>query len=118
MLHYVATPYSKYPEGIETAFIEAAKATATLLKSGIAVYSPIAHTHPIAMHGQMDAYDHDIWMPLDAHMMDAAGAMIVVMMPGWRESKGIGIEIDTFKKAGKPIRFFQWPEMKEVDHVA
>lgn len=109
MLWYVATPYSKYPGGIEKAFIDASKATADLMRQGMAVYSPIAHTHPIAIHGGIDPMDHGIWMPLDAHMMARCDGLAVVMMPGWRESKGIGIEIDTFEKAGKPIRYIEWP---------
>jgi hypothetical protein len=38
------------------------------------------------------------------------------MMPGWKESKGVLIEIAEFKKQGKPIRWFEWPQMVEVQH--
>jgi hypothetical protein len=113
-LWYLATPYSKFSGGIEAAFQAAAKAAATLLRRGAAVYSPIAHTHPLAIYGQVDPYDHDIWMPLDHHMMSRSDGMIIVMMHGWEESKGISIEIETFRGMGKPIRYFTWPEMEEV----
>lgn len=114
MLWYMATPYSKYTGGIEAAFIDACRAAADLIRQGNAVYSPIAHTHPIALHGNIDPYDHNIWMALDAHQMKVSDGIIVVMMPGWEESKGVGIEIEEFKKAGKPIRWFNWPSMTEV----
>lgn len=116
MLYYVASPYSKYPGGLNAAFVDIAKASAELIRRGIAVYSPIAHTHPIAIHGNIDPYDHGIWMPLDHHMMNAADGCIVVMMPGWVESKGVTIEIDEFKKQSKPIRWFSWPDLVEVPH--
>jgi hypothetical protein len=115
MLWYVATPYSKYPGGIDTAWTDACKATAALIKMGIAAYSPIAHTHPIAVHGHIDPYDHTIWIPLDRHMMRAADGLIVVMMEGWDTSYGVDLEIREFREAGKRIRWFAWPSMVEVE---
>lgn len=113
-LYYVATPYSKYPRGNVAAFEDAAAAAGALLKRGLAVYSPIAHTHPIATLGQIDPYDHDIWLTLDRHIMDASAACIVVMMPGWRESFGVKHEIEVFESAGKPVHYYSWPELVEV----
>lgn len=102
-LIYVGTPYSKYPGGIEKAFIDACKLTGDLLKLGLRVYSPIAHTHPIAINSGLDPLDHNIWLPFDAAIMEKADAMIVAKMDGWSQSKGIDHEIDVFLKAGKPI---------------
>lgn len=118
MLYYVATPYSKYAAGIDEAFKDACRATAILIGRGLNVYSPIAHTHPIALYGGIDPLDHTIWMALDHHMMKAADGCIVLMMPGWKESKGVQIEIDTFKQMGKPIRWFEYPSLLEVCHAA
>lgn len=102
-LVYLGTPYSKYPTGLEAAFRDAAALAAKLLKMGIKVYSPIAHTHPIAQYGQIDPLDHSIWLPFDQAIMDKAGAMLVAKMPGWRESKGIAHEIGVFAQAEKPV---------------
>lgn len=102
-LHYLATPYSKFPDGIEAAFVEAAKLTGRLLRNGVKVYSPIAHTHPVAIHGGIDPLDHDIWLPFDRAMIDASGVLIVAHLQGWDCSKGIAFEVDVFEKAGKPI---------------
>lgn len=104
-LIYLATPYSKWSEGITMAFVEAAKITAELLKHGYKVYSPITHTHPIAMYGNVDPYDHHVWLPFDKAVMDRADALLVAKMPGWDTSKGVAFEIETFQKAGKPIFF-------------
>lgn len=106
---YLATPYSKYPQGIEAAFQCACSAAARLIERGVNVYSPIAHTHPIAMNGGLDPLDHTIWMPLDEPMMRAAHGLFVLEMPGWDTSKGVAEEIAHFKAAGKPIRQITWP---------
>lgn len=109
MLWYLATPYSKYPAGIEAAFRDAAKATADLLRAGVSVYSPIAHTHPVAVYGKVDPFDHDIWLPFDAAMMERADGIIVLKMTTWDESRGIAYEIEAFKAAGKPIVYLDYP---------
>ena len=102
-LVYLATPYSKYPTGIESAFRDASRIAARLLRCGIKVYSPIAHTHPIAIHGDVDPLDHTIWLPFDEAMMKASAAILVAKMTGWEESKGIAHELEVFRKAKKPI---------------
>lgn len=100
---YLASPYSKYPGGIEAAHADVCMEAALLVRAGIPVYSPIAHTHPIAIHGDIDPFDHSIWLEADRTFMDAAQGLIVCEMEGWETSYGIGVEIEHFKKAGKPI---------------
>lgn len=102
-LVYLATPYSKYPAGIEAAFIEAARLTGELIKAGIKVYSPITHCHPASMHGNIPPLDHAIWLPFDEAMMNAAAVLIVAQMQGWHESFGVAHEIKFFEDRGRPI---------------
>lgn len=104
---YLATPYSKFPAGLEAAHKAACEYAATLIKSGVRIYCPIAHTHPIAVFGNIDPYSHAIWLPADRPFMDNAVGLIVVKMTGWEKSIGITEEIKTFKKAGKPILFME-----------
>lgn len=106
---YLATPYSRYKDGLAAAWVEACRAAAQVLKSGRAVYCPIAHTHPIADFGNIDKLDHSIWLPADEPMMRAATGLIVVKMPGWEESYGISKEIELFTSLGKPIEYMDWP---------
>lgn len=103
MFYYLATPYSKYAGGIAAAFDEACKQAALLVRAGVPVFSPIAHSHPIAHLGEIDPMDLGIWLDVDGPMMQAAGALIVCKMKGWNESKGVAHEIATFRDAGKPI---------------
>ncbi|RJO72877.1 MAG: DUF1937 family protein [Myxococcales bacterium] len=105
MFWYLATPYSKYPAGLTRAFEDAAIQAARLIERGLRIYSPIAHTHPVATHGNIDPLDHDIWLALDEAMMHAAVGLIVCRMESWQESHGIKIEIEAFQKAGKPVLY-------------
>jgi hypothetical protein len=107
---YLATPYSKFPFGLEAAFHAASLAAAQCLKASLPIYCPIAHTHPIAIYGGIEPKDHDIWLPADRPFMDAALGLIVCMMPSWEESYGISVEIKTFEEAQKPIFYMDWPE--------
>jgi hypothetical protein len=100
--YYLATPYSKYPAGIVQAHADACAQAALLVKAGIPVYSPIAHTHPIAVCGHLDPYDHELWLEADRTFMEAAKGLIVCEMEGWQESYGIECEIKYFAQAGKP----------------
>jgi len=106
---YVATPYSKYPGGIQAAFQQACIASAEMLREKIPLFCPIAHTHPIAVEGKMKQTNHDFWLPADQPMMDAAGGIIVVKMETWEKSTGVLYEIDQFETAGKPVRYLEWP---------
>ncbi len=101
---YLATPYSRYSKGIEAAFNDAVSAAATCIKAGVMVFSPIAHSHPIAVAGQIAGH-FEQWAALDEAMIAASNGMIVVEMEGWQESAGIKAEIDLCHKLGKSVHF-------------
>jgi hypothetical protein len=107
---YLGSPYSKYPSGPEAAFLCAAAIAAELLKQGVPIFCPIAHSHPLAQYGQIDPLDHKIWLPADRPMMDAATGLIVAQMEGWRESYGLTHEIEVFTAAGKPVLYLDMRE--------
>ena len=103
---YLATPYSKFPRGLDVAFELASEYASRFVNARIPIFCPIAHTHPIAVFGHMDLHDLDMWLSADAPFMDAAGGLIVVQMDGWDVSVGITAEIAAFEKAGKPILYW------------
>ena len=104
-LIYLATPYSKYPAGIEMAFRDAAKLAGRLLMAGVKVYSPIAHGHPLSVHGGVNPLDHETWLAFDAAMMAKADALLVAKLDTWEKSFGIAHEISVFKNARKPFYY-------------
>lgn len=113
-LVYLATPYSKYPAGIQVAFEDAAKLVAKLIPHGLSVYSPICHTHPIAVYGNINPLSHAIWLNFDMAMMRACDALLIGKLQGWKESHGIEQETVSFALADKPIYHID-PETLEVE---
>jgi hypothetical protein len=110
---YLATPYTKYYLGQENAANDAAKVVAKLLSHKVYVYSPIVHTHQVAIHGNLDLKDHSIWLPFDQPFLDAADLLLVCMMPGWKESYGVKFEMDDFKAKKKTMIFLN-PDTLEL----
>lgn len=100
---YLASPYSRYPGGLEAASLIACENAGLLVTAGISVFSPIAHTHRIAFASGLDPLDHLIWMPVDQPFMDAACGLIILMAEGWERSKGMAIEMSEFVRLGKPF---------------
>lgn len=103
--HYLASPYTAHPDGLEVAYREACEASALLVRAGIPVFCPIAHSHGIAHLGGIDPASHRIWLEADAPFMHAAGGLIILRLRGWNVSKGVQAEWETFTAAGKPVRF-------------
>ena len=104
---YLASPYSKYPSGVHRAHVHVCQQAALLIQAGVPVYSPIAHTHPIALWGGLSPYDHDIWLPADKPIADAAGGLIVLKLEGWSKSFGIAEEIEWFAERGLPVIYME-----------
>ncbi len=102
-LVYLATPYAKFPGGLHAAIVQACMLTAQLIKKDINAYSPIAHTHPVALHGNLDPHDYSLWLPYDNLMLFKSNSLFVAEMTGWEESKGIKYEVEFFFKSRKPI---------------
>lgn len=100
---YLATPYTKYPLGVEEAFRESCRQAALLLQKNVMVFCPIAHSHPIALHGNMDTLDLVLWLTADRPLMEGAHGLIVCMLPTWEISSGIKAEMEYFSQAHKPI---------------
>lgn len=114
---YLATPYSKYEGGLRAAFVDASAIAARFIEASIPVFCPIAHSHPIAMHGMLNALDHGIWLPADAPLMHHAHGLIVCDLPGWEDSYGIKAEIEAFRLASKPIHFLTTATMELSPYV-
>jgi hypothetical protein len=101
-LHYLASPYSHYYT-LHAAWRDASNLGARLLKCGYRVFSPIAHSHSYCLHGGLDPLDHGFWMAFDDSMMRVSDALMIAMLDGWKQSKGVKIEIEFFEGQGRPI---------------
>jgi hypothetical protein len=102
-LAYLATPYTHYRGGLDKAHSEASRIAGKLLWSGVMVYSPIAHSHPLAIHGSLDPLEVELWYKHNELMMDRCDTLIVAHMAGWDKSDGIVHETNYFLAMYKPI---------------
>lgn len=100
---YLASPYSKFPRGLNAAFEEVCRARGLLIQNGVACFSPIIHSHPVAQLCRMDPYDHSIWMPSEEPILRCAKGLIMLRMESWEISYGMNEEKKIFEAAGKPI---------------
>jgi len=96
---YLAIPYS----GMEEQSFEAScRIAAKLMNEGHIVFSPIAHSHPLVAHGAPQG-DHDFWMKQDLAVLEHCDEMHIVCLDGWRESRGVGVEIVFAREHNIPI---------------
>jgi len=79
---YLATPYARFAGGIEAAHLAACRLAGWLICQGVRVFSPIAHSHAIALAAAIDPCENGFWIPADRPLMRAAGALVIGMLPG------------------------------------
>lgn len=99
---YLATPYTGHPGGLEVAWRDACDAAALLLREGVLVYSPIAHTHAIAQRHELPK-DYAFWRRFDEDMISASRGVIVCLLPGWNTSRGVQAEVAYASEINRPV---------------
>jgi hypothetical protein len=104
-LVYLAGPYSHPDENIRLERFEALNRTAAILMNrGVLIYSPISHTHPIAMAGALPL-GFDFWEKYDRAILECCYKLIVVRIHGWATSKGVHAEINIAMELGLEIEY-------------
>jgi len=85
-------------------FRAACQVAAEMLKAGMSVFSPIAHSHAIAEQG--DARDTwEFWRRVDLEFLARCDELVVLKLDGWRHSRGVQAEVATARKLGKPVSY-------------
>ena len=107
-LFYLATPYSKYRGGLVTAYEMACQNAAFLLERGVPVFSPIAHTHSVALFSKVALLDTQFWLDADWPILTKCDGLIVLKADGWDQSYGVDAEIKKMQRLGRPV-FDMWP---------
>ena len=110
--YYLASPYSRYPAGLDAAYTDVARLAGRLMALGYHVFSPIAHCHTAGRLEQLPP-THEFWLALDFKFIDRTDALLVAMLPGWDVSDGVTAEIDYARRTGKPVYFLN-PETLEI----
>jgi len=101
---YLASPYTHPDAAVrEQRFRAACQATAALVRQGIVVFAPIVHSHPLVEHGLPTSWS--FWSNQDRRFLELCDELVVLMLDGWRESRGVQEEIQIARELGKPIHF-------------
>jgi hypothetical protein len=106
MISYVCSPYSHCDPAVRQERFEAAcRAAAELTRQGTTVYCPVAHTHAIAKYGLPLNWDY--WQIHDRRFLEMCSEVVVLTLPGWRDSVGVTAEIEIARALGKPVSFLR-----------
>ena len=111
---YLASPYS-HPDAevLEQRFKEVCRIAGDLMREGEIVFSPIAHSHPIAMTGDLPLAS-EYWEKYNRAWLAACSSLVICMMDGWDMSKGIAAEIRIAKEFSLPVEYLDPYFLKRV----
>jgi hypothetical protein len=108
-MHYLAAPYT-HPDIVvcnERARY-ASMACGRLMQKGYSVYSPITHGHALLDHIPARlSQSHAFWMKQCFAMLKHCAVLIVLPIAGWRESRGIEMEMLLAQSLHIPIMMAQ-----------
>ena len=108
MLVYLASPYSHPDPAVRfNRFQAVCRAAAKLMREGHQVFSPIAHSHSVALFGDIGAGAHDFWWRQDEPWLRRADALYILKLDGWEQSEGIARERGLAEGLNKPITFVE-----------
>lgn len=87
-LIYLTSPFTSDDQSVELARLnQAISAQRCLLEMGLKVFGPLIHSLPFL------AIPHKQWMAIDCDILKACQVLVVLMLDGWKESKGVRIVI-------------------------
>lgn len=111
---YIGQPYWHDNEEIRIhRFMAGSVVAGRLMERGDIVFSPIAHSHPIAsMLNQQQ--NHDFWLKQDFHWLKMCDKLVVLKLDGWRESYGLGKEIQFARDNNIEIVYFSREHIQEL----
>lgn len=112
---YLASPYS-HPDWLvrEVRFRAVEVAAHTLMKRGVAVFSPIVYTHALAIKNKLP-FTAGYWENLNETMVRASGELRILMLPQWKESQGIARERNWAQQYNIPVRYLYCGEAGVTD---
>lgn len=102
---YLAIPYSHPDKQVRHRRFEIVnKVAADLMRQGEIVFSPISHSHVIAVENDLPT-DWDYWKKSCMEFVTRSDKVVVVCVDGWKESTGVQAEIKIAKQNNIPIEY-------------
>ena len=106
---YLASPYTHADPWVrQERYNQALNALTHLLRQDQFVFSPIVHSHHAdgRLRGEKD---HAFWMRQAMQMLHRCDSLTVLMLDGWKTSKGVAAEVVAASRAGLPVSYMEWP---------
>lgn len=123
---YLASPYSHSDSKVKAMrFRAACIAAGELIKQGLIVFSPIAHTHPIKMLSGLEG-EWQQWKTFDEDIISRCEGLFVLKIDGWEESIGVQAEIEFAREQKIPVEhvraysvglLFKYPHVRTVGQM-
>ena len=111
---YLASPYTHSTAIVrQQRYLEAIDALNWLLGNKIWAYSPIVHCHNVAMKHSLPK-NFEFWQEYNHLMILNSRGLMLLQLPGWKESSGVTDELAYADSLGKPVTIMQ----KEGDNYA
>ena len=107
-LTYLASPYSHPDPWVrQERYNQALNALTKLLSADKFVFSPIVHSHHAdgRLRGEKD---HSFWMRQAIEMLKRSDRLTVLMLDGWKQSKGVAQEVVFASRQGIPVDYMEW----------
>lgn len=102
---YLAAPYSGTEEEIAFRVKEVNKLYLSTIKQGVAMFSPLSASHYLNLENPLPWED---WIRYDLEMLKLSNHLLVYCLPGWKQSKGVALEIETAKELGISISYLAY----------
>lgn len=104
MLIYLASPYTHNAASVrQLRFEQVCEVAGRLMSKGLHVFSPIAHTHCIALMAGLPC-EIRYWEEYDRKILSRCDELWVLTLDGWIESKGVKFEIKVARELPIPVR--------------
>lgn len=104
---YLASPYTSTQSVVmEYRFQVVENYACQMIKDGLTVFSPIMHWHTAAQIYGLPK-DFVFWRDYSLSMLSKADQVVVLMIDGWEESKGVKAEIEYAQANNIPVRYRQ-----------
>ena len=109
-LTYLAAPYRHPEKSVRDARLEAVSRVASeLTEIDRRVFCPLTYAASLLENG-FDLRDDEWWYDYDLGWLSHCAELVVLMLPGWSESKGVRLEIEAAESWVIPISYMEPPE--------